>query len=71
MRKLITLIEALAFAAAIVTVVAIKPQTGEMMLAASQAANGPHASVMQQIIAFAQAASTVAVLTVHPQSAKQ
>jgi hypothetical protein len=71
MRKLIALVEALALAAGIVTVVAINPQTGEMMVAASQVANGPHASVVQKIIAFAQAASTVAVLTVHPQSAKQ
>ena len=71
MRKLIALVEALALAAGIVTVVAVNPQTGEMMVAASRAANGPRASVMQKIIAFAQAAGTVAVLTVHPQSAKQ
>jgi hypothetical protein len=51
-------------------VVTINPQTGQMMVAASQAANGPQDSAMGKIIAFARAAGTVAVLTVHPQSAK-
>jgi hypothetical protein len=41
-----------------------------MMVAASQAANRPQESVMDKIIAFVQAAGTVAVLTVNPQSAK-
>jgi F0F1-type ATP synthase assembly protein I len=68
MRKLIVLVEALALAAGIVIVAVVNPQTGQMMVAASQAANGPHESFM--IIAFAHAAGTVAVLTVHPQSPK-
>ncbi len=51
-------------------VVTINPQTGQMMVAASQAANGPQNSAMGKIIAFARAAGTVAMLTVHPQSAK-
>ena len=59
MRKLIVLVEALALAACIVIVVA-----------ASQAANGPHESFMSKVIAFAQAAGTVAMLTVNPQTAK-
>ena len=42
----------------------------QMIVAASQAANPPQESVMRKISAFAQAAGTVAVLTVHPQSAK-
>jgi hypothetical protein len=70
MRKLIVLVEALALAAGIVIVTAVNPQTGQMMVAASQAANGPHESFMRKVIAFAQAAGTVAVLTVHPQSPK-
>ena len=70
MRKLIVLVEALALAACIVIVAAVNPQTGQMMVAASQAANGPQDSAMGKIIAFARAAGTVAVLTVHPQSAK-
>jgi hypothetical protein len=70
MRKLIVLVQALALAACIVMVTTINPQTVEMMVAASQAANGPHASAIEKIIAFARAAGTVAVLTVHPQSAK-
>ena len=70
MRKLIVLVEALALAAGIVIVAAVNPQTGQMMVAASQAVNRPQESVMGKIIAFVQAAGTVAVLTVHPQSAK-
>ena len=70
MRKLIVLVEAFALAAGIVMVVTINPQTGPMMVAASQAANGPQDSAMGKIIVFARAAGTVAVLTVHPQSAK-
>ena len=64
------LVEALALAAGIVIVAAVNPPTGQMMVAASQAANGPQDSAMGKIIAFARAAGTVAVLTVHPQSAK-
>ena len=70
MRKLIVLVEAFALAAGIVTIATINPQTGQMMVAASQAANGPQESAMGKIIAFARAAGTVAVLTVHPQLAK-
>ena len=70
MRKLILLVEAFALAAGIVMVVTINPQTGQMMVAASQAANGPHESFMSKVIAFAQAAGTVAMLTVNPQTAK-
>ena len=53
MRKLIVLVEALALAAGIVIVAAVNPQTGQMMVAASQAANGPHESFMRKVIAFA------------------
>ena len=70
MRKLILLVEAFALAAGIVMVVTINPQRGQMMVAASRAANGPQESALGKIIAFARAAGTVAVLTVHPQSAK-
>ena len=70
MRKIIVLVEVFALAAAPVTAVAIYPQAEQMMVAASQAANIPQERVMWKIIAFAQAAATVAVLTVHPQSAK-
>ncbi len=70
MRKLIVLVEAFALAAITATVITINPQTEEMMVAASQAANGPHASAIEKIIAFAQAAGNVAMLTVNPQSAK-
>ena len=70
MRKLIVLVEAFALAAGIVTIATINPQTGQMMVAASRAANGPQESAMGKIIAFARAAGTVAVLTVHPQLAK-
>ncbi len=70
MRKLIALVEALALSAGIVAVVTVNPQTGQMMVAASQAANGPHATVLEKIIAFSQAAGTVAMLTVNPQSAR-
>jgi hypothetical protein len=44
MKKLIVL-EALALAACIVTLVAVNPQTGQMMVAASQAVNRPQESV--------------------------
>ena len=60
MRKLIVLVEAFALAAGIVTVATINPQTGQMMVAASRAANGPQESTMGQIIAFPRAAGTVA-----------
>jgi hypothetical protein len=70
MRKLIVLVEALALAAGIVIVAAVNPQTTQMMVEASQGANGLHASVVHKIIAFARAAGTVAMLTVNPQSAK-
>ena len=70
MRKLIALVEAFALAAVIVTAVTINPQTAQMMAAASQAANGPHASAIEKIIAFARVAGNVAMLTVNPQSAK-
>jgi hypothetical protein len=66
MRKIIVLVEVFALAAAPVTAVAINPQTEQMMVAASQAANAPQERVMWKIITFAQAAATVAVLTVHP-----
>jgi hypothetical protein len=69
MRKLIVL-EALALAAGIVTLGAVNPQMGQMMVAASQAANRPQENVMGKIIAFVQAAGIVAVLTVNPRSAK-
>ena len=70
MRKLIVLVEAFALAAIIVTMATINPQRGQMMVAASRTANGPQESAMGKIIAFARAAGTVAVLTVHPQLAK-
>jgi hypothetical protein len=70
MRKLIVLVEALALAAGIVMVIIINPQTVQMMVTASQAANGPHASAIEKIIAVARAAGNVAMLTVNPQSAK-
>jgi hypothetical protein len=60
MRKLIVLVEALALAVAIVVVAAVNPQTGHMMVAASQAANGPHETFMRKVIGFAQAAGTAA-----------
>jgi hypothetical protein len=69
MKKLIVL-EALALAACIVTLVAVNPQTGQMMVAASQAVNRPQESVTGKIIAFVQAAGSVAMLTVNPQLAK-
>ena len=70
MRKLIVLVEALALATCIVAVAYINPQTMEMMIAASQAATSPHASAFEKIIAFAQAAGAVAMLTVNPQLTK-
>ena len=70
MTKLIVLLEAFALAAVTVTVISINSHTREMMVAASQIANRPQESALGKIIAFAQAAGTVAVLTVHPQSAK-
>ena len=66
-RKLIVLVEGLALAACIVIVAAVNPQTGQMMVAA---ANGRHESFMSKVIAFAQAAGTVAMLTVNPQTTK-
>jgi hypothetical protein len=70
MRKLIVLVEVIALAAIPVTAIAINPQTAQMMVAASQAANPPQERLVRKIIAFAQAAGTVAALTIHPQSAK-
>ena len=70
-KKIIVLVEALALAAGIVAVAMINPQTGQMIVAASQAANDPQESAIGKIIAFAKAAGTVAVLTVNPQSAKR
>ena len=70
MRKIIVLVEVFVFAAFPVTAIAINPQTVQMMVVASQAANPPQERAMRKIIAFAQAAVTVAALTVHPQSAK-
>jgi hypothetical protein len=66
MRKLIVLVEAFALAAVIVTMATINPERGQMMVAASRAANGPQESASGKIIAFARTAGTVAVLTVHP-----
>jgi Flp pilus assembly protein CpaB len=68
MKKLIVLVEALALATCIVAVAFIIPQTTEMMVAASQAANHPEQSAVRKIIVFAQAVGNV--LTVNPQSAK-
>lgn len=70
MKKLIVLAEALALATCIVAVAFINPQTTEMMVAASQAANQEGQSAIRKMIVFAQAAGNVAMLTVHPQSAK-
>jgi|SRR4029077_13761492 len=70
MRKLIVLVEALALAAVTVTAITVNPRTVEMMVAASQAATSPHASAIEKIIAFAQAAGAVAMLTVNPQFLK-
>jgi ApbE superfamily uncharacterized protein (UPF0280 family) len=70
MRKIIVLVEVFALAAIPVTAIAINPQTAQMMVAASQAANPPQERLLRKIIAFAQAAGTVAALTIHPQSAK-
>ena len=41
MRKLVVLVEAFVLAAGIVTIAAINPQTGQMMVAASRAAKSP------------------------------
>jgi ApbE superfamily uncharacterized protein (UPF0280 family) len=70
MRKIIVLVEVFALAAIPVTAIAINPQTAQMMVAASQVANPPQERLMSKLIAFAQAAGTVAALTIHPQSAK-
>ena len=70
MRKIIVLVEVFALAAIPVTAIAINPQTAQMMVAASQAANPPQERLMSKLIAFAQAAGTVAALTIHPQTAK-
>jgi len=64
------LVEALALATGIVAVTFINPDTVEMMVAASQAANRPEQSAIGKIIVFVQAVGNVANLTVHPQSAK-
>jgi hypothetical protein len=70
MRKLSVLLEAFALAAVTLTAISINSDTREMMVAASQIANRPQESAIGKVIAFTQAAGTVAVLTVHPQSAK-
>jgi uncharacterized protein YbjQ (UPF0145 family) len=70
-KKIIVLVEALALAGSIVAVATINPQTGQMIVAASEAANDSQESAIGKIIAFAKAAGTVAVLTVNPQSAKR
>jgi hypothetical protein len=70
MRKLIILLEASALAAVTLTAISINSHPQQMMVAASQIANRPQESAIGKIIASAQAAGTVAVLTVHPQSAK-
>jgi hypothetical protein len=46
MRKLVVLVEAFALAAVIVTMATINPQRGQMMVAASRAANGPQESAL-------------------------
>lgn len=53
MRKLIVLVEALALATCIVAVAFINPQTAEMMVVASQAANHPEQSAIAKVIIFA------------------
>jgi hypothetical protein len=53
-----------------VAVASINPQTVEMMVAASQAANNQEQSVIRKIIVFAQTVGNVAMLTVNPQLAK-
>jgi hypothetical protein len=70
MRKLIVLIEAFALAICIVAAASVNPQTVEMMVVASQAANQPEQSAIRKIIVFAQAVGNVAMLTVNPQWAK-
>jgi hypothetical protein len=70
MRKLIVFVETFALTALTVTAIIMNPQAAQMMIAASQAANSPQETAARRIIAFAQAAGTVAMLTVHPQSAK-
>jgi hypothetical protein len=70
MRKLIVLVEALTLATVTVTAVTMNPRTAEMMVATSQAATSPHASAIEKILAFAQAAGAVAMLTVNPQLVK-
>jgi hypothetical protein len=45
-KKIIVLVEALALAAGIVAVATINPQTGQMIVAASQAANDPQESAI-------------------------
>jgi hypothetical protein len=72
MRNIIVLLEAFALAAVSLTAISIDSHTRQkMMVAASQIANRQQDSVIGRIIALAQAAGTVAVITVHPQSAKQ
>ena len=69
-KKLIVLIEGLTLAIGIATVTLINPDTVEMMVAASQAANRPEQSAIGKIIVFVRAVGNVAMLTVYPQSAK-
>jgi hypothetical protein len=47
MRKLIVLLEAFALAAVTLTAITINPQTVQMIVAASQAANGPQESALR------------------------
>jgi hypothetical protein len=61
MRKLIVLVEALALATCIVAVASINPQTVEMVVAASQAANHPEQNAIGKIIVFAQTVGNVAM----------
>ena len=70
MRKLTVLVDAFVLAAIIVTTITINPQWKQTMAASVQIADPIQESAMGKIIAFAQAAGTVALLTVHPQSAK-
>jgi hypothetical protein len=63
-------VEALALATCVVAVASTNPQTAEMMVAASQAANHREQSVIGKIIIFSQAVGDVARLTINPQSAK-
>jgi len=70
LRKLTVLVEAFVLAVIIVTTITINPQWKQTMAASVQIADPIQENAMGKIIAFAQAAGTVALLTVHPQSAK-